>query len=92
LSANIDPYHLFSAKEYGLDLQLRICHHRDSEYTFFSKQNESWGTNHWDRGGDETITIQWVSGKRKSFKIGKDAHVIVYDDAVGTSNVNFVQA
>jgi len=59
-----------------------------SEYT---KQNETWDKNHWARDGEETITIRWPSGRKNSFKIGKDARVIVYDDAVGITTTEFVR-
>jgi hypothetical protein len=63
----------------------------DSEFAIYPKQNELFTVNYWTRSGDETITIQWASGKRKSFNIGKDACVAVYDDAVGISTAHFVQ-
>jgi hypothetical protein len=62
-----------------------------AEFTIYPKQNETWERNHWSRKGEETITIQWASGKKTSYKIGKDARVLVYDDAVGTSSADFVK-
>jgi hypothetical protein len=61
-----------------------------ADYTIYPKQNETWEKNHWTRKGEETISIQWATGKKTSYKIGKDARVIVYDDAVGTSTADFV--
>jgi hypothetical protein len=66
------------------------CGGSDSEHTYYPKQNESYVTCHWSRHGDEIITIKWAGGKEKSFKIGKDAHVLIYDDAVGISTADFV--
>jgi hypothetical protein len=62
-----------------------------AEFPVYPKQNETWEKNHWSRGGDETISIRWDSGKKTSYKIQKNARVIVYDDAVGTSAADFVQ-
>ncbi|KAF7374254.1 hypothetical protein MSAN_00308300 [Mycena sanguinolenta] len=59
-----------------------------NDFTIYPKQNETWGQNHWGRGGAETITITWVGGKKKSFTIQKDDRVLVWDDAYGVeSNV-----
>ncbi|KAJ7450487.1 hypothetical protein B0H11DRAFT_1928161 [Mycena galericulata] len=58
------------------------------KFTLYPKQNETWGQNHWNRKGPETITITWAGGKTTSFKIEKDDHVLVWDDAYGVeSNV-----
>ncbi|KAF7349099.1 hypothetical protein MVEN_01432000 [Mycena venus] len=60
----------------------------DSNFTIYPKQNETWGQNHWGRGGAETITITWAGGKSKSFTIQKNDRVLVWDDAYGVeSNV-----
>ncbi|KAF7349100.1 hypothetical protein MVEN_01432100 [Mycena venus] len=55
----------------------------DSNFTIYPKQNETWGQNHWGRGGAETITITWAGGKSKSFTIQKNDRVLVWDDAYG---------
>jgi hypothetical protein len=60
-----------------------------ADFTIYPKQNETWGKNHWGRSGDETIHIQWATKKTSSFKVGKDALVLVYNDAVGTSTADF---
>jgi hypothetical protein len=62
-----------------------------ADFTIYPKQNETWDKNHWTRKGDETIHIQWATGKKTSYKVGKDARVLVYDDAVGTASADFVQ-
>jgi hypothetical protein len=62
-----------------------------ADYTIYPKQNETWEKNHWSRTGEETISIAWASGKKTSYKIQKNARVVVYDDAVGTSTAEFVQ-
>jgi len=53
-----------------------------STYTIYPKQNETYGVNHWARGGNETATITIANGKTLVIEVGKDTYMKVFDDAV----------
>ena len=53
------------------------------EFIRYPNQNEYWVKNHWERSGDETVTIKWDTGKRADYhKVNKNALLTVFDDAV----------
>ncbi|KAJ7206547.1 hypothetical protein GGX14DRAFT_568102 [Mycena pura] len=57
-----------------------------SNFDIYPKQNETWGQNHWERKGDDDITITWAGGKTTTFTIHKNDRVLVWDGAYGVQH------
>lgn len=61
-------------------------------FTIGARQLENYSSNHWQRSGNETMTVQLSTGKTVTINVGKDDHVTFYDDSyekVATSVVRF---
>jgi len=61
-------------------------------FTIGARQLENYSSNHWQRSGNETMTVQFSTTRSATINVGKDDHITIYDDSyekVATSVVRF---
>jgi hypothetical protein len=49
-------------------------------FTIGGSQLENYSSNHWQRSGNEVMTVQFSAGKSVTINVGKDDHIRIYDD------------